>query len=206
MKVMRIEIMENQKIKVSLTVNDLMFYNLKPETLSPDSPELNKFLFHVMEDVKKQTGFNPYSGQVIVEAVRSDNGINLYITRLSENTKTRKPNTKRIKAVSAKRKTGVSAGGTYLFTDFDDLCRALRLMTENNVRLSSLYKFEGNWYLVTNSGDVKLHCMLSEYCNVMGGMLYTDTFLKEHGEVIGTGKQLLEMTEGVKKLYEGEEI
>ena len=206
---MRIEVVENHRIKVSLTTNDLMYYNLNPETLSPESPELNKFLFQIMEDVKKQTGFNPYCGQVVVEAVRSNSGITLYITKVGINTAVQgavSPSKRKIKAVAVKSKKPSYSNIRYMFSRFDTLCNALTNMSAKALSLSSLYTYENKWYFVLGDADgfEWMHCILCEYCDKFGGDLYTEAFLQEHGKCVAAGERLISMTDGIKELNKSE--
>ena len=79
---MKIEKIEANKIKVSLSELDLIDMNINVKSLTPDSPRLHNFLYEIMEKVKAETGFNPYSGQVVVEATPHDDGITLTVTKL----------------------------------------------------------------------------------------------------------------------------
>lgn len=205
--VMKIEIVENQKIKVTLTVNDLLYYNLKPETLSPNSPELHKFLFYIMENVRKETGFNPYSGQVVIEAVQSSAGITLYISRMKNEAHRRpvpkKINPEKVRVSSARR---VPAKNRYSFDEFSNVCGALRYMGNGALGVSSLYKYNNKWYFILGACKTfeESHCVLCEHCTDFGGMIYSETFLQEHGEMIAKEASLVSMAEGIRKLYSGE--
>ena len=72
---MRIEKLNKDKIKVTLTTAELINLDIDVKRLSPDSKELHTFLFHIMETIREETGFNPYNGQVVVEATPSQDGI-----------------------------------------------------------------------------------------------------------------------------------
>lgn len=63
---MRIEKLNKDKIKVTLTTAELINLDIDVKRLSPDSKELHTFLFHIMETIREETGFNPYNGQVVV--------------------------------------------------------------------------------------------------------------------------------------------
>ncbi|MGN0107001.1 MAG: adaptor protein MecA, partial [Hominilimicola sp.] len=49
---MRIEKLNNDKIKVTLTASDLINLNIDVKQLEPDSQELHTFLFHIMETIR----------------------------------------------------------------------------------------------------------------------------------------------------------
>ena len=206
---MKIEKLGNRKIKVILDADDLNYFNLKPETLTADSAQLHKFLFHIMESVRKETGFNPYSGTVAVEAVHSSGGITLYISSVSGDEKNPEPaekpkkvkiNPEKVHPVRAKK---INARNRYCFDDFSALCSALCHIGIGALGVSSIYKYEDKWYFVLGICKTyeETHCVLCEYCTMYGGTLYGETFLAEHGETVATGESLVTMAEGIKKLY-----
>ena len=115
---LKIEKIEINKIKVTLSALDLIDMNISVKSLTPDSPVLHGFLHDVMEMVKAETGFNPYSGQVMVEATPSDDGIVLMVTKLSEEKKKKPKNVR----VAGYRKI------TYRFRHFENICRLFALV------------------------------------------------------------------------------
>ena len=62
----QIEKENSNKIKVTLQPLDLREMNISIENLKPNSPQLNRFLYEIMEKVREETGFNPYNGQIVV--------------------------------------------------------------------------------------------------------------------------------------------
>lgn len=194
---MKIEKVENHKIKVTLSESDLMYYNLNPKQMTKNSPELHRFLFQIMENVKNQTGFNPYCGQVAVEAVSSESGMTLIISRISPTVS--KSSLKKVKASAAKR---VLTKNRYYFDSFDDLCSALCALEPDALSVSTLYECDGSWYLILGSCRRfdRQHCILSEYCTDFGGKVLTEAFLSEHGRMIADGEKLISMANGIKEL------
>jgi negative regulator of genetic competence, sporulation and motility len=61
----RIEKLNKDKIKVTLTTAELINLDIDVKRLSPDSKELHTFLFHIMETIREETGFNIYSFKFI---------------------------------------------------------------------------------------------------------------------------------------------
>ena len=190
---MKIEKIENDKIKVSLTIEDLMFYDLSQEAVTPDSPKLHKFLFEIMESVVKQTGFDPYTGQVVVEAFQNKSGITLFISKLKSIERTE---VKRARSVKVNKNIHKNR---YTFKNFNVLCDALALVNPAELKNSSLYKYEEKWYITVLSKKASLNCILSEYCDKVCENA-SDLFLKEHGELIAKGDNLISMVKGIKTL------
>ncbi len=203
---MKIEVLENSRIKVTLTAEDLIYYNLKPEKLSPRSPGLHKFLFYIMENVRRETGFNPYRGAVAVEAMQSKDGVVLYISGIkNQEGKTQSVNINGAeKRLRIKTKKLVKPENFYMFEEFSNLCKALVKLGNTALEVSKLYEYESKWYFVLGPGEhfEKSHCILSEYCTDFGGMMFSEGFLTEHGKVIASGERLISLAAGIKKLEE----
>lgn len=194
---MKIEKFENDKIKVTLTLEDLTLYDITGEAVSPDSPKLHKFLFQIMESVKEKTGFNPYNGQVVVEAVQDTTGITLFISKLKtiEEIDIKKPSPKKIKSV----KVNIHKN-RYIFKSFDSLCDAFRMLSEEDLKNSSLYKYDDKFYISVPSKKASLNSVLREYCDKVLEASFSDLFLKEHGKLIARDEKLVSMAKGIKAL------
>lgn len=192
---MKIEKVQNDKIKVTLTPADLVLYDIECDNLRPDSPNLHKFLFDIMENVKEETGFNPYSGQVMVEAQRDESGISLIISKININQAPHKI-PKSIKAVKAKPRIKQIK---YIFKSFDDLCSALKLVQFESISSGALYKYDNRWYLL-NKFSQKTDLILREFCFEARETKSADTFLREHASLIAEGGELVKMAKGIKAL------
>lgn len=192
---MKIEKVQNDKIKVTLTPADLVLYDIEGDNLRPDSPNLHKFLFDIMENVKEETGFNPYSGQVMVEAQRDASGISLIISKININQEPRKI-PKSIKGVKAKPRIKQIK---YIFKSFEDLCLALKTVQFEGISSGALYKYDNRWYLLNNFSQ-KTDLILREFCFEARETKSADTFLREHASLIAEGGELVKMAEGIKAL------
>ena len=201
---MKIEVLENSRIKVTLTIEDLIYYNLKPEKLSAQSPRLQKFLFNIMDNVRRETGFNPYKGAVAVEAVQSNEGMVLYISgfKPQESQSHKVTINGEVKKIKVTCRKDVSPQNSYCFHKFSNLCSALLYLTDSSLMVSSLYKYEDDWYFILGANDdfERSHCVLTEHCSSYGGMFYSENFLTEHGEVVASGQSLISMADGLKRL------
>ncbi len=80
---MKIKKISNEEVIVFLNTSDLELFDLSPESFEPRSAELHRFLFMLMETVREETGFDPYEGQVVVEAATSENGVHLSISKIN---------------------------------------------------------------------------------------------------------------------------
>lgn len=102
---MKIEKLNKDRIKVSLSSTDLYELDIDVKKLSPNSQELHSFLFQIMETIREETGFNPYNGQVVVEATPSTEGMDIMVSRVSgKKRKITKQEFSKITSVKAKVK------------------------------------------------------------------------------------------------------
>ena len=181
---MKIEIIEENKIRVVLTHTELEERNLTPDNLKKNTPYLNEFLFEIMEHIREETGFNPYNGQVVVEAAPENEGLVLMVTKLT--TQKRKMSLEKKKQyINAKPKRVRKRKNIYIFNDFEDLCGAVMRLDKRAFDNSSLYKLEGKfyYYLIQGAGFEKSNAILSEYSERFGKMC-SKAYLEEHGNKI----------------------
>ena len=189
---LKIEKIEINKIKVTVSALDLIDMNISVKSLTPDSPVLHGFLHDVMERVKAETGFNPYSGQVMVEATPSGDGIVLMVTKLSEEKK-KKPKNVRVAGHRSASKI------TYRFNSFENICSLFEISDSNKFENASLYEYMENFYIIIPKDKT---AGMSEFGDARGNVALSESFLKEHAKLHAMGKDLVSMAEGVKKLAE----
>lgn len=189
---MKIEKIELNKIKVTLSAPDLIDMNVSVKSLTPGSPELHGFLHEVMEKIKEETGFNPYSGQVMVEATPNNDGIVLVVTRLADKPfKKRRLKSARVKEHRSPKKI------TYKFRTFDDVCKLFLHWDTGCFENASLYEYMENFYIIMNNSNA---ADISEFGESQDSIILSESFLEEHGKLHAKNDRLVSMVEGVKKL------
>ncbi len=105
---LRIKKISKDEVVVYLSIGDLELFDLSPDSFEPKSVDLHRFLFILMETVREETGFDPYDGQVVVEAARVDGGIHLSISKVAgSNRKISRAEFSKVKRVRVK---GVRSG------------------------------------------------------------------------------------------------
>lgn len=198
----RIEKLSGDKVKVTLSATDLVNLDVDIENLTPNSDELHSFLFHIMETVRAETGFNPYNGQVVVEATPSKDGISLVVSKI-------KPVLRQITKEEIKRGVNIKARikrtsdkAIFYFEQFDDLCAAICELTENELLKGSLYKLGDTFCYVTDNDKGLSRCVsvLTEFSVKRSAYPLQLTYIKEHGTLIAEGDGLVNMVEKLKSL------
>lgn len=206
---MRIEKLNSNKVRVTLTGDDLVGFDINAERLSKNSAELHNFLFKIMDTVHKETGFNPHNGQVVVEAQSAGDGMTIVISKINSCgrgvTETVRDGKRIIARVNEKRK-GV---GTYYFDSFDDVCEAVMSIKDNAHSTNELYKINGGYcYLL----DFENPCFdeekeLCEAISVLREFSVSELAqklqhirVKEYGELVAKGSELISMAENLRKI------
>lgn len=80
---MRIERLSENRIKVTLTTEDLLKWNITYETLLPDNPDTNRFFRDIISQAIQQTGIKLDSCRLTVEAMKRDG--NTYVIIIMKN-------------------------------------------------------------------------------------------------------------------------
>lgn len=191
---MKIEKIELNKIKVTISALDLVNMNINIKSLTPNSPGLHDFLFEVMEEVRAQTGFNPYAGQVVVEATPNEGGIILTVTRLIDE----KPAPKRPRNIRVAKPKSLQRL-TYRFNSFENLCELFASSEGCEFKKASLYEYNENFFLIMPPHN---NLSLSEFAETGNSASLSESFLAEHGKLHAEGDSLISMAVGVKELMQ----
>ena len=204
---MRIEKIEFNKIKVTVSKMELSNMNINIKNLKPDSPVLHNFLFRIMERVKKETDFNPYTGQIVVEALPTNDSIVLTVTKISEEKPTSKVitkdniKTKKIRAVVKEKKSADIS--VFYFNDFETLCQAIIHLSHTAIKSASYYKSENYHALTIQDPSHKDILILKEFTdNFELNNALAEHFLQEHCVLTISGDELINMADGISRLYD----
>lgn len=193
---MNIEIIGKDRIKVMLSEAEMQERNLTNEVLVNKSEMLNSFLFEVMEEIREKTEFNPYNGQVVVEAIRGNEGLMLLISKAEREKRKLTPEDKEkirnAKPVVKKKKT---LKQIYIFENFENLCSAVIRLEDRSFEKSSMYRIGKFFYfhLVQDEGFFKSSAVLSEYCSRKANSDMI-SYIEEHSDLVFNGSDLKKMS------------
>lgn len=196
--IMKIERLESNKIKVTIFPVDLIDMNMSIKSLRPDSPELHNFLSDIMEKIKEETGFNPYSKRTVVEASPVGDCMVLIVTKIED--KKESPNKDSIKKVRAVLKNRNIKKSVYFFENFDDMCESIIHMSEGTLMNSACYKIEKKFAFATSSEKPMEIGIMREFSSSCDVSSLASDFLNEHAKIIAKGEKLVTMARGIKDL------
>jgi adapter protein MecA 1/2 len=190
---MKIEKVTENKIKVTISINDLEERNIDLNSLNYNSPQ--ELFWDMMEQAEIQLGFNASDSQLCIEAIPdSDEGFIITITKLDEDgdfesiqkyikSKFKKSDLK----VKKKNRKICSTIMIYSFKDFEDVCSLSEKIRTRYTGDSSLYKIKETYYLIltrnsfTVSDSKMFELMLSEYGNKISNVGFYEGYLNEYG-------------------------
>lgn len=201
---MKIEKLSTDKIKVTVSTDDFINLDIDVNDLSPNSEELHSFLFHIMETIRARTGFNPYTGQVVVEATPMREGMTIVVSKIKSDEKKRKITKRDItRGVTVKARLKKDRRSTVFFFDsFDDMSASLCLLDREEVEASELYKYNGGYAIITSfpTDRQKGLNVLREFSGRVASSKVMSVFTREHGTFVAKGNALWEMTENIRNL------
>lgn len=227
---MQIRKISKNEINVYVSEQELMGYNINADgEKMPESAELHKFLFELMDTVYVETGFDPYGGQVVVEATPLQNGMNFTISKIGRkkqmtkaefaNVKSIRVKSARIKSVDkltdeeiydivgkiagkgAKRKRKQPSKGSFLFEKYTDLEKALSVIASQSLAECGLYRNSGRYVLITDfdSNSTEYNCLSEFSQRIIKGDTAVNT-VKEMWSPVTAGDELAAMSEQIKNM------
>lgn len=161
---MKIEKLNENKIKITLSSDDLKARNIDVQSFIYNTPESQDLFWDVMKEAEKEYGFSVDESMVYVEASATATGIfTLTVTKTANslnqtNThkKVKRPNYK------LKRKNTITPLNNciYKFSSFDDICDFCKFSNIENFGNNALYELDSNYYLLTTTVP---NCNILEY-------------------------------------------
>jgi len=199
---MRIQQIDDHKIKVYVSNDDMRKMNIDIKHMRPDSPELGRCLFKIIDHIKSMTGFNAKSEKMIIEAMQSTDGMEIILTTTEDNKVFIKKSMIRkdkIKRVIPKKK--VYDPVIYEFFDARSFFDALKFADMEYLEKSETYRIKEKYYIVTDKEDIKYRGYFSEFGTRRNNTEYFMDFLKEHAEFIAKERELVDMSREIHNFY-----
>ncbi len=201
---MKIEKINENMIKVTISLNDLEERNIDLNALNYNSPAAQELLWDMMEQAEEQFGFNLSDSQLIIEPIPdSTDGFIITITRMDGDgdfesiqkyikSKLKKSDL-RIKKKGRKISSAIII---YSFNSIDDVCALSKKLDGMYAGESTLYRCRDTYYLTMtrlspqSPYSRQLEVFLCEYGNKINNISFYDGYLNEYGEKIIDGNAL----------------
>jgi adapter protein MecA 1/2 len=195
---MKIEKINENKIKVTIPLSDLKERNIDIGTLNYNSPAAQELFWDMMEQAEIQFGFKASDSQLCIEAIPdSSEGFIVTITKIDGEGDFESIH-KYIKGkyknsdinVKSKPLKSTSNHVIYFFEDFDDICSLSKKLYNIYAGDSTLYKYKDIYYLILSKNKLLISSInlfdsiLSEYGTKVQNVIYYEGFLNEYATKI----------------------
>jgi len=193
---MRIEKVNENVLRVTITLNDLEERNIDLGSLNYNSPAAQELFWDMMERAEEEYGFASTDSQLIFEASpENEDGFVVTITKVDSDgefesiQKYIKSKYKNSDLRQKKKKSKVcSALKIYCFDSIDDLCKLSKRITIFYKGESTLFKCKDCYYLLltgsSTSSSQSLDILMCEYSTQIGNSSFFEGYLNEYGEKI----------------------
>lgn len=191
---MKIERINDDKLKIVLTKQDLIDKDIDIHTLNPNSIESQDLFFDILQELEFYYGFDMGNSQVLLEGISTSNGgMILTVTRNSGNkhshTHEKSKQVPKLKATK-KESTKDIKELIYKFESFDSILDFVYRLKRMNIKyINSLYEYNEKYYLVISCTSdhqetyKKLLFILSDYATFTTNASIKNK-LCEHGSLI----------------------
>jgi adapter protein MecA 1/2 len=195
---MRIERVNENKIKITFSNDDLLERNIEISNLNYNSREAQELFLDIMKKAESEFGFSTSDAQLSIEAAPdSVECFVITITRIEDDVdeafesiqKYIRNKYKRSDLKAKKRARKVcSPIVIYFFTSMEDLKSLAIRLSKNYAGESTLYRYAGGYYLIlTKSGwnlPATLESVVQEYGKRVLYISFYEGLLEEYGKKI----------------------
>lgn len=202
---MKIEKLNENKIRITLNIDDLNERNISMQSFMSNSIESQDIFMDMLDKADEEVGFNTDDCRIMIEALALKNGVFvLTITKFEHDSE---KSTLKRKNVHIKRKSpSINLEKTiYSFESFDavcDFCTFLRdTLDEQQIikfaKSSDLYEYNSNFYLIlsninVDSPDLKCICSsITEFAHFVNSSELFESKIKEYGRIISENNAIL---------------
>ena len=195
---MKIEKLNENKIRITLNIEDLNERNIDMHSFMSNSIESQDIFMDMLDKADQEVGFNTDDCRIMIEALALKNGVFvLTITKFEHDTE---KNSFRRKNLHIKRKSpSLNLEKTiYSFESFDTFCEFCSFISNtleeqqilDFAKESSLYEYNSNYYLVlsninVNSNSLKYICSsITEFAHFVNSSELFESKIKEYGKLV----------------------
>lgn len=196
---MKIEKLNDNKIRITLNMEDLTKRNIDLHTFMSNSIESQDIFLDMLNKANEEVGFNTDDCKIMIEALALNDGhFILTITKFEHKPEEKLPPKK--KNIHIKRKSPSLNFDTtiYSFESFDAFCEFCTFLKDTLhekqiselAKSSDLYEYNSNFYLVLNninmsSKNLEYICSaITEFAHFVNSSELYERKIKEYGKLI----------------------
>lgn len=200
---MKIEKINDNKIKVTLSTSELQERNLDFQALKYNTPEAQSLFWDMMKQAENEHGFKTTNCQLFIEAASLQDGqFIVTVTKLQDKALPPVPQKKKLPAPELKMRKKVhqkNQNFVYKFDDFEQICTLLISNKELKTLPTTLYEYK-NTYFILAKPSPKIHLIISEFGEIQKDSISTESILEEHGTKIIEKNAFEKLSESFIKL------
>ena len=152
---MKIEKLNENKIKITLSREDLLARNIDVQSFIYNTPESQDLFWDVMREAEKEYGFTVDESMVYVEASATASGIFTLTVTKTANSLNQSNLRNKLKKQNYKLKrksTNLPLDNSlYCFNTFDDICNFCEASNINDFGNNILYELDSKYYLLVST-------------------------------------------------------
>ena len=184
---MKIEKLAEDKIKITITIDDLAARNIDLYSFVYNTPESQDLFWDVMNEAEREFGFNVDDSMIYVETSTSGSeSFTMIVTKTKEKpllriNKDKPTQSKENIKLKRKKMPYFIKNGVFKFDSFDDVCTFCKHATAKSVTNTKLYSLNGDYYL---TAGIMPTTLILEYAQVVKNPSFTEAKLYEYGQTI----------------------
>lgn len=193
---MKIEKLNEDKIRITLNMDDLKENDIDFHTFMSNSIESQELFMDMLDKAEQEVGFVTDDYRVMIEALATNNGnFVLTVTRIEDE---KQKNTYKKKKFNIKRKSPEinSKKAIYCFESFDEFCDYCNFIRDDTLKIIeelanrvSLYQYNEKYYLVLEDLNMNVNLLksfassITEFAHFVNGSIF-ESKLTEYGSII----------------------
>lgn len=194
---MKIEKLNEDKIRITLNMEDLKENDIDFHSFMSNSVESQELFMDMLDKAEKEIGFKTEDYRVMIEALAMKNGnFVLTVTRLAEE---KAKNIYKKKKLNIKRKSPEinSKKAIYCFESFDEFCDYCHFINDDILTIVeelanriSLYQYNEKYYLVFENLNMNVNLLksfsssITEFARFINGSILFESKLTEYGSIV----------------------
>jgi len=200
---MKIEKINDNKIKVTLSTTELQERNLNFQALRYNTPEAQTLFWDMMKQAENEHGFKTANCQLFIEAAASvnDGQFIVTVTKLQDKDLAPVPQKKKLPIPELKvRKKSVSKNQNFIykFNDFEQIYNLVESTEIPSDLTATLYEYQNSFFIVSKPSK-QLHLIISEFGEIVNDSVVIEGILAEHGNKIIENNAFSTIANSLKK-------
>ncbi len=188
---MELIVINENKLKITLSESDMKQYSLDCNTIDYDNTETRKAFWNILDEVKHKTGFDAASQKIFIQLYPSkEGGCEMYVTKLGERHKKDDSEQELYKLHPLHKRRAA-----YSFTSVDDIISVCRRLAEIGFSdKSSAWRshIDDKYFLILEEPEENAYLPLTESSFIFEygkseNLKHTLLFLHEQADCISDG-------------------